>query len=181
MKDTDKLIDLLNEKYLGEEEQQDSRISPEQRKAFMEAVANYHRLGDEIRGMERIGEISEQVTGIIEQAEAVTIQESEHWFDNMTVSRHMKQLKESGKVFSKTISEMNQLQQRLEAAYDDIGGVLNKYYKIGEAMSMDGELTEDQYTAGVHDKGPAFDDHMVKKSGKPRDPSKVDLEANGQK
>ena len=29
---------------------------------------------------------------------------------------------------------MGGLQQRLESAYDDMGSVLNRYYKIGEAL-----------------------------------------------
>ena len=77
---------------------------------------------------------------------------------------------------------MSGLQQRLESAYDDMGTVLNRYYKIGEALRedeytagvSDGEagvsLDEDQYTAGVSDYGPAFDDHMVA-TKKDRNPS----------
>jgi hypothetical protein len=49
------------------------------------------------------------------------------------------------KVFEKTAGEINGLQQRLESAYEDMGTVLNRYYKINEALS------EDQYTAGVDD------------------------------
>jgi hypothetical protein len=48
-------------------------------------------------------------------------------------------------VFEKTAGEINGLQQRLESAYEDMGTVLNRYYKINEALS------EDQYTAGVDD------------------------------
>ncbi len=67
-------------------------------------------------------------------AENLTIQESEHWFDNVTVSRHMKQMNEAYKVFEKTSQEMSGMQQRLEAAYEDMGMVLNKYYKVNEAL-----------------------------------------------
>ncbi len=46
----------------------------------------------------------------------------------------MKQLKEAFKVFEKTAGEVHTLQQRLESAYEDMGGTLNKYYKISEAL-----------------------------------------------
>jgi division protein CdvB (Snf7/Vps24/ESCRT-III family) len=46
----------------------------------------------------------------------------------------MKQLKEAQKTFEKTAMEMNEMQQRLEAAYDDMGAVLNRYYKVNEAL-----------------------------------------------
>ena len=84
-------------------------------------------------------EITEQLGEIVRVAEALTLQESEHWFDNVTTSRHMKQLKEAYKVFEKTANEVHTLQQRLESAYEDMGGTLNKYYKISEALKEDGK------------------------------------------
>jgi hypothetical protein len=80
----------------------------------------------------------------------------------------MKQMNEAMKVFEKTAGEMSGLQQRLESAYEDMGTVLNKYYRIGEAM--EDRMDEDNYTAGVHDKGPAYDDHMIA-TKKDRNPS----------
>ena len=46
----------------------------------------------------------------------------------------MKQLQEAYKTFEKTAGEMSGMQQRLEAAYEDIGTVLNKYYKVNESL-----------------------------------------------
>lgn len=121
------------------------QLSKEERNAFMEAVANYHKIGDAIYRAGKFKEVAEQVRDIVEKAEAVTIQESEHWFDNMTVSRHMKQMNEAFKVFEKPAGEMQSMQQRFEAAYEDIGQILNKYYRVNEALS------EEQYTVGIDD------------------------------
>ena len=115
---------------------------------------------------DQLREVTKTLGNIVEQAEKLTISESEHWFDNVTVSRHMKQMNEAFKVFEKTSKEMSSLQQRLESAYDDMGTVLNRYYKIGEAMKDEQPLDEDQYTVGVHDRGPAFDDHMTSDKSK---------------
>jgi uncharacterized protein YjcR len=150
---------ILNEKYLGEDEEQ--KMTSEQRRTFLEAVANFHKIGEMIYRQDTLREVTKTLGNIIEQAEKLTISESEHWFDNVTVSRHMKQMNEAFKVFEKTSKEMSGLQQRLESAYDDMGTVLNRYYKIGEAMKDEGPLDEDQYTAGVSDRGPAYDDHMT--------------------
>ena len=150
---------ILNEKYLGEDEEQ--KMTSEQRRTFLEAVANFHKIGEMIYRQDKLREVTKTLGNIIEQAEKLTISESEHWFDNVTVSRHMKQMNEAFKVFEKTSKEMSGLQQRLESAYDDMGTVLNRYYKIGEAMKDEGPLDEDQYTAGVSDRGPAYDDHMT--------------------
>ena len=126
------LASLLNEKYLGEEEK--PQFSKEQKKAFMEAVANYHTYGETIYRNESLREITEKIKEVVKIAENLTLQESEHWFDNMTVGRHMKQLSEAYKVFEKTSKEVTALQHRMESAYEDIGNVLNKYYKVNEAL-----------------------------------------------
>lgn len=144
---------ILNEKYLGENEEQ-PKMRTDEKKSFLEAVANYHRLGEMIYAKRGLKEVTKTVQNIVEKAEALTIQESEHWFDNVTVSRHMKQLKEAYKVFEKTSAEMSGLQQRLEAAYDDMGSILGRYYNVGNSLNED----DDQYTAGVDDEGPALEE-----------------------
>ena len=176
---------ILNEKYLGEDET--PKMRKEDKKAFLETVGNYHKLSEMVYRNATLQEVTETLGNIVQQAEALTLQESEHWFDNVTVSRHMKQMNEAYKVFEKTAKEMTGLQQRLESAYDDMGTVLNKYYKVNGAISEDSytvgvddgragdsveypgsdmSMNEDQYTAGVTDKGPAFDDHMTKDKSK---------------
>lgn len=157
---------ILNEKYLGEDKEE--KMTKEQKKSFLEAVSNFHKLGEMVYANNRLVEVTKTLKSVVEQAEKMTIAETEHWFDNVTTSRHMKQMNEAMKVFEKTATEMSGLQQRLESAYDDMGTVLNKYYKIGEAM--EDRIEEDAYTTGVHDKGPAFDDHMVA-TKKDRNPS----------
>jgi hypothetical protein len=165
---------ILNEKYLGENEEH-PKMRTDEKKSFLEAVANYHRLGEMIYAKRGLKEVTKTVQTIVEKAEALTIQESEHWFDNVTVSRHMKQLKEAYKVFEKTSGEMSGLQQRLEAAYDDMGSILGRYYNVGNSLNEDDDqytagvddegpaLEEDAYTAGVDDKGPALEENTKKK------------------
>ena len=123
---------ILNEKYLGEDEE--VKMTKEERTSFLEAVSNFHKLGEMVYSKGGLQEVSTTLQSVVEQAEKLTLSESEHWFDNVTVSRHMKQMNESYKVFEKTAGEMNGLQQRLESAYEDMGTVLNRYYKIGESL-----------------------------------------------
>lgn len=126
------LRSILNEKYLGETEK--PKMTKEEKKAFLEAVSQYHKLGEMVYRNNQLSELSETLSNIVTTAENLTMQESEHWFDNVTVSRHMKQLQEAFKVFEKTAGEMSGMQQRLEAAYEDIGTVLNKYYNVNNAL-----------------------------------------------
>jgi len=125
---------ILNEKYLGEDEE--VKMTKEERSSFLEAVSNFHKLGEMVYSKGGLQEVSTTLQSVVEQAEKLTLSESEHWFDNVTVSRHMKQMNEAYKVFEKTATEMSGLQQRLEGAYDDMGTVLNRYYKIGESLNV---------------------------------------------
>ena len=128
---------FLNENF-GQDDQS-TEITAEQKRSFTEAVGNYHSLGESVYRNSSLREITEQLGNIVKVAEALTLKESEHWFDNVTTTRHMKQLKEAYKVFEKTANEVHTLQQRLESAYEDMGGTLNKYYKISEALSEEGK------------------------------------------
>ena len=153
------LYKLLNEKYLGENEEGE-KMTKEERQSFLEAVANFHKLGEMIYSNAKLQEVTKTLQSVMERAEKMTMQESEHWFDNMTVSRHMKQMNEAMKEFEKTAGEMNGLQQRLESAYEDMGTVLNRYYKINEA------LQDEAYTQSGHEeRGPALDDTVPKPAG----------------
>ena len=120
-----KLISLL------ESEDSDIEMSMEQKKAFLEAVYNFSEHADNIYRQHSLKETSSYLNELIEAANHLTLAETNDWFDNVTVSRHMKQLQEAFKIFEKTANEMDTLQQRLESAYEDIGSTLNKYYDVG--------------------------------------------------
>jgi len=126
---------ILNEKYLGEDD--DQKMTKEDRNSFLEAVGNFHKLGEMVYSNGRLQEVTKTLQSVVERAEKVTLSETEHWFDNVTTSRHMKQMNEAYKVFEKTATEMSSMQQRLESAYEDMGTVLNRYYKIGESLHED--------------------------------------------
>ena len=147
------LRSLINENFSQEEQK---GLTREQKRSFTEAVGNYHSMGESVYRNSSLREITEQLSEIVNVAEQLTLSESEHWFDNVTAGRHMKQLKEAYKVFEKTAGEVHTLQQRLESAYEDMGGILNKYYKIGEALDPVGQEDGDIDNDGDKDKTDAY-------------------------
>ena len=66
-----------------------------------------------------------------------TVQETEDWFDKVTVSRNMKELTNHSKQFSKIAEEASSVQQRLSALYEDMGVILNRYYDIQKHIFQD--------------------------------------------
>ena len=110
-------------------EREPVQLTSEQKKTFLEAVKNYSQLGESVYGKGDLKELCERVKYMVEMAQEVTLAEGD-WFDGITVNRHMKGLNESYKVFEKTAQEISRLQERLSAAYEDIGQGLSKYFEI---------------------------------------------------
>lgn len=104
--------------------------SKEERAAFMESLKQYGDYKNEIYRSKRLREISESIGQMIESAENFTLAETDGWFDNVSVSKDLKELKNDYKLFNKTCQEMTQLQQRLESVYESIGTKLGKYYEV---------------------------------------------------
>lgn len=106
-------------------------LSMNEKKQFVEAVKKFNEYGDKIF-REDLDDLIETIKNIVETASTLTINEMGDDFDQITVNRHVKSMKESCKVFEKSACELKTLQRRMEAAYEDIGQNLNKYYEISE-------------------------------------------------
>ena len=142
-----KLFNLLKESQhmdyrrlnIGEEDLDDTKMTNEEKRAFIEAVASYRKIGEAIYHNGNLMEAYQNIKKIVETAHKLTLQETGDWFDKVTVSRHMKSMNESFKIFTNTIKEVSTLQQRLESSYDEIGEILGKYYEIKEGNEFGAE------------------------------------------
>lgn len=114
-------------KYLLENE---LKYSKEERKAFLESLREYGQFKSEVYRSKKLREISQRIGEMINAAEAFTLQETDGWFDKVSVTRDVKSIKDDYKVFEKTCSEISQLQQRLESVYENIGQKLGRYYEV---------------------------------------------------
>ena len=141
-----KLTDILKESQhldyrrmnVGEEKEEKGMTNEEKRE-FLKAVSEYKKFGESIYRSANLAEVHDSIKNVVETAHKVTLEETGDWFDKVTVNRHMKSMNESFKVFSKTIQEVNTLQQRLESCYDEMGEVLGKYYDIKEGNEFGAE------------------------------------------
>jgi len=98
-------------------------------------ISQYNKIGEAIFGKSNITKISEKLSWIANQAKSHTLQETESWFDKITVNRNMKELTGLSKQFSKISNESESLQQRMGALYEDMGNILGRYYEIGESVN----------------------------------------------
>jgi len=106
----------------------------EDKKDFLEAVSNFHEYGNNIYKNNSLKESLNTIIELVRKAESFTVNETEDWFDEISVKRDMKQLKESSNLFGKTVNELEILQQRLESLYEDMGYKLGKYFAINEKI-----------------------------------------------
>ena len=121
------LTQIVKEKY--GESSGTQKVSSEQVK---EALQNYNKLGEALYQQQSLKETAKSLSNIAEMAASHTIQETEDWFDKVTVSRNMKELTNHSKSFSKIAEEASSVQQRLAGLYEDMGSILNRYYDIPE-------------------------------------------------
>ena len=102
----------------------------EERNAFMESVKNFEVYGHNIYRSKELADTVKEISQLVELANGFTLKETDGWFDNVTISRHSKQMSEAVKVLQKEANEIMSRQQRLEAAYEDIGSLLGRYYDV---------------------------------------------------
>ena len=123
------LSQIVKEKY-GEQTQ---KVSGKQ---VTEALKNYNSLGKTLYQQQTLKETAKSLSKIAEMAATHTVQETESWFDKVTVTRNMKELTNHSKQFSKIAEEASSVQQRLSALYEDMGVILNRYYDIPEGAEQ---------------------------------------------
>jgi len=152
------LSKIVKEKYGETSETQ--KVSSGQVK---EALQNYNRLGETLYQQQSLKETAKSLSQIAEMAASHTLQETEDWFDKVTVSRNMKELTNHSKQFSKISEEASSVQQRLAGLYEDMGMILNRYYDIPESEEKDKE----EYGSNTIEEGDyeAFFQKAMKKFG----------------
>ena len=113
----------------------------------IEAVKSYARIGKQIQVNNGIMEAAKQLAQMAEAAQNHVLSETDDWFDAVSVKRNMKELKGMTSQFKNAALEANAVNERLNALYEDMGNILNRYYDIEEAMDPvgkeDGDIDND--------------------------------------
>jgi hypothetical protein len=122
---------------LLKENEEPRTLSPQVKKHFLEIISTYNKYQEMMDRKSDITEVAEVLGGITEAAKTLLLGESDDWFDKVTIKRNLNELDKLGKEFDKCATEANSLDQRLHGLYEDMGHILNRYYKMGE-------ITEDE-------------------------------------
>jgi len=123
-----KLKDILKEA----EQATGNKLPNVLKKHFLEIISTY---GQHREGMSRksdIRQVAETLGAIADAASEYTLREAGDWFDQVTIKRNMKELSNLQKAFEKEAVEAKAQEQRLEALYEDMGHVLQRYFEIAD-------------------------------------------------
>ena len=106
-----KLTHILHESKKQEMTQQ---LTREDKSAIMNSVSQFNEFASNVYKVNEIQDMVKAIKELAANASTLALQESDDWFDAVTVKRDMKEVSNSAKLFEKTAKEMTQLQQRLE-------------------------------------------------------------------
>ena len=129
-KNSTKLTDIVEDVY-GQSTQ---KVNVNE---FLGEVGNFNSFGNEIYREGNLRELAEKLSRLAETAKAHTLQETEDWFDKITVNRNMKELTGLSNQFKKVATEAQSLQERMSGLYEDMGHILGRYYEINESQPID--------------------------------------------
>ena len=106
-------------------------------KEFVQEIGQYNSYGNEIYREGNLKELANKLSRLAETAKQHTLQETEDWFDKITVNRNMKELTGLSGQFKKVATEAQALQERMSGLYEDMGHILGRYYEINESNPTD--------------------------------------------
>jgi len=109
--------------------------SLEEKKAALEMIGKYNEYGKALRREQNLMEIAQTLQEIAKSAERFTMNETGDMFDKNTVGRNMKELSRCSGEFGKLARESYVVEQRMEALYEDMGHVLNRYFDIKDNVA----------------------------------------------
>ena len=120
---------LVNESKI---EENFRKLTIEQKQLVNNKISTFNKFNEHVYRPTKISEVVGAIKELCDLAGKVALSETEDWFDSVTVKKDVKEINANLSKFEKVASEVNTLQQRMEALYEDIGSKLGRYYQIGE-------------------------------------------------
>tara|TARA_B100001093_G_scaffold354693_1_gene339224 strand:- start:4335 stop:4799 length:465 start_codon:yes stop_codon:yes gene_type:complete len=116
----------------------DEGLSTEQKKLASEKISKFGKYQRFIALEARDMDVAEDICNIVENASKCILNETEDWFDGISVKRNLKEMKTLAKDFYKTAKDRQVYTQRMQSLYEDMGNILNRYFEI------EGEINNEQ-------------------------------------
>ena len=155
-----KLKDAIKESWLNDKVRSDRpNLTKEQKAEILGKIAEYNRYSKAIYNENDLIQIANELSEMAENAELLTISETEDQFDKITVTRNMKELKNLSGQFAKSATEAQAFKQRLTGLYEDMGVILNRYFDIQEIAE---DLKNTDVVKAIEKQGDETNDALAK-------------------
>lgn len=113
-----------------QEKQEAQKLTPDQKKQFLETVSNYNSYRGKLKTETDLVQIANELCTIANTAQSLALNETDEWFDGVTINRNMKELKKINELFNTSAKEAKLLQDRMLSLYEDMGNILGRYFDI---------------------------------------------------
>ena len=108
----------------------DEGLSSKQKKIASEKINKFGKYQKFIALEARDLDVAEDICNIVDNASKYIMNETDDWFDGISVKRNLKEVKTLAKEFYKTAKERQVYTQRMQSLYEDMGNILNRYFEI---------------------------------------------------
>jgi len=107
-----------------------SKLTIEQKRKLSEMVSRYNEYGKILYREKKITEIAQNLQEISDLAENYALNECGDWFEENIVKRNFQEMKKYCEQFGKLAKETQSKQHQMEALYEDMGHILERYFEI---------------------------------------------------
>ena len=104
-------------------------MSKEEKKQFVQEIANFSALGESVYGKGDIEEIVERVKRIVNNADRI-MTESDDWMSNVAHKKGNKRMHDDYRDFEQAAREVKEAQERMAMCYENIGQHLSRYFDV---------------------------------------------------
>ena len=104
-------------------------LTRDEKRAFMQEIANFSAMGESVYGKGDIEEIVERVKRIVDSADRI-MTESDDWMTNVAHKKGNKRMHEDYRDFEQAARELKEAQDRMAMCYENIGQHLNRYFDV---------------------------------------------------
>ena len=119
--------------YIEESPFEAPSITEEQRREVLEMTSKFNQYREHLGTSDKnLIEMANEMGKIVHMAEQFCMSEAGSWFDSGMIQKDMKRLKEDAKAFYKVAQGVQSQRDQLNGLYENIGGILNRYFDIHE-------------------------------------------------
>ena len=110
-------------------EDQPKPMSKDEKRQFVQEIANFSALGESVYGKGDIEEIVERVKRVVTNADRI-MTEGDDWMSNVAHKKGNKRMHEDYRDFEQSARELKEAQERMAMCYENIGQHLSRYFDV---------------------------------------------------